>query len=168
MLDLAAGFADRGHRVAHQKIDAGCFAELDQLACEAVGIARFVFSGVCGAGQARPHMRQSGLDLDSLVSRDHQPLATEGAHLFARLQRAFELFLVGVEMQDALRALVVSDAGLAPQRLQHVAAVGAEPHDLFDVVSGARWRAFAQELQTPQPLAHVGANAKEQWRVFLA
>jgi hypothetical protein len=36
-----------------------------------------------------------------------------------------------------------------------------------DVVARARGRAFAQELQAPQPLAHVGADAEQQRRVFL-
>jgi hypothetical protein len=71
-------------------------------------------------------------------------------------------------VQDALRALVVGDAGVAAQLLQHVAAVGAQAHDLLDVVARARRRAFAQELQAPQPLPHVGADAEQQRRVFLA
>jgi hypothetical protein len=35
-------------------------------------------------------------------------------------------------------------------------------------VAGARRRAFTQELKAPEPLAHVRADAKEQWGVFLA
>ena len=40
-------------------------------------------------------------------------------------------------------------------------------HDLLDVVARARRRALAQELQAPEPLAHVGAQAEQQRRVFL-
>jgi hypothetical protein len=46
------------------------------------------------------------------------------------------------------------------------AAVGAQAHDLLDVVARAGRRAFAQELQAPQPLPHVGAHAEQQRRVF--
>ena len=71
-------------------------------------------------------------------------------------------------MQNTLRALVVMQARGAAQLLQHAAAVGAQAHDLPNVVAGARGGAFAQELQAPEPLAHVGPNAKQQRRVFFA
>ena len=71
-------------------------------------------------------------------------------------------------MQDALRALVVLQARAAAQLLQSVAAICAEPHDLLDVVPGSCRRAFAHELQTPEPLPHVGADAEQERRVFFA
>ena len=71
-------------------------------------------------------------------------------------------------MQDALRALVVFDIAFAAQSLQRVAAVGAQAHDLLNIVARACGRAFAHERQAPQPLAHVGADAEQQRRVFLA
>jgi hypothetical protein len=59
-------------------------------------------------------------------------------------------------------------ASFAAQLLQRLAAVGAQAHDLLDVVARARRRAFAQELQAPEPLAHVCPDAEEQRRIFLA
>lgn len=113
-------------------------------------------------------MGEGGLDLHGLVGRDHLAFATQCAHLLGGLEGAVELILRRIEVQDALRALVVLEAGVGTQLLQHLAAVGAQAHDLLDVVPGARRRAFAQELQAPEPLAHVGADAKEQRSVFLA
>jgi len=71
-------------------------------------------------------------------------------------------------VQDALCALVVLDASGRAQLLQRVAAVGAQAHDLLDVVARTRGCAVAQEGQAPQPLPHVGAQTEEQGRIFLA
>lgn len=110
----------------------------------------------------RADVGECGLQPHGLVGADHAALAAQGAHLLGGGERGIELPGARVEMQDALRALVVLDARIAAQLLQRVAAVGAQAHDLLDVVPRARRRAFAQELQAPQPLAHVGAQAKEQ------
>jgi hypothetical protein len=69
-------------------------------------------------------------------------------------------------MQNALRALVVVDAGVAAQLLQHLAAVGAEAHDAFDVAPRPGGGAFAQELERPEPLAKVGAQPKQEWGIL--
>jgi hypothetical protein len=100
---------------------------------------------------------QGRFDLHCLVGRDHLPLAAQCAHLFGRLQRAVELLLRRIEVQDALRALVIAEAGIAAQLLQRVAAVGAQAHDLLDVVARARRRAFAQELE---PQSHWRMSAR--------
>ena len=164
----AARFAQRGDGVAHQELHAIGLTARHQFARKAVRVARFVFRRVGGAGQLRADVPQRGLDAHRFVGRDHAPVATQRAHLGGRPLGAIELLLVRVEMQDALRALVVVDAGVAPQRLQRVAAVGAQAHDLLDVVACARRRAFTQELQAPQPLPHVGTDAEQQRCVFLA
>ena len=113
-------------------------------------------------------MAQAGLDLHRFVGTDHAAMAAQFAHLFGRGECGVELFGAGVEMQNALGALVVLQLGALAQLLQRVAAVAAEAHDLLDVVARAGGRAFAQKLQTPQPLAGVGAQAEQQRRIFLA
>jgi hypothetical protein len=127
-----------------------------------------VFGRVGGAGQLRADVAQGRLELHCVVRRDHAAVAAQRAHLRGRRFRAIELFLAGVEMQDALCPLVVGNVARLAQLLQRVAAVGAQAHDLRDVVPRARRRALAQEAQAPQPLAHVGTHAEEQRRVFLA
>jgi len=102
------------------------------------------------------------------AGRNHLALAAQLAHLLRGRFRRIELFLAGIEVQNALRALVVFKTQIAAQRLQSVAAVGAQAHDVPNVVARARRRAFAQKLQAPQPLAHVCAQAKEQRRIFAA
>jgi hypothetical protein len=109
-----------------------------------------------------------GFEPDCLVGRDHAPVAAQFAHLCGRCFGTVELLAAGVEVQDALGALVVLDADVAAQGLQRVAAVGAQAHDLFDVVACAGRCAFTQELQAPQPLPHVGPDAEQQRRIFLA
>ncbi len=154
--------------MAHQEAHAVVLATLHEFAREAVGVTRFVLGGVGCAGQLWADVAQRGLDGHRLVGRDHAPVAAQLAHLRGRRRGGVEFLAAGVEVQDALRALVVGDAALAPQLLQRRAAVGAQAHDLTDVVPRARRRALAQELQAPQPLAQVGAQAKQQRRVFLA
>jgi hypothetical protein len=139
-----------------------------ELAGEAVGVAGLVFGGVGGAGQLRPDVAQRRLDLHRLVGRDHAAVAAQRAHLRGRCFGAVELFLAGVEVQDALGALLVLQAELAAHLLQRLAAVGAQAHDLLDVVPRARGGALAKEAQAPQPLLRVGAQAEEQRCVFLA
>jgi len=81
-------------------------------------------------------------------------------------QGAFEFPFVRIKMQDALRALVIRNPGFAAQSLEHLPAVGSQFHDLFDVVARTSGRALAEELEHPEPLAQVGADAKEQGRIF--
>ena len=71
-------------------------------------------------------------------------------------------------MQDALRPLVVIQPGGGAQLLKRLAAVSAQADNLLDVVARASRRAFPQELQAPQPLPLVRAQAKQQRRIFLA
>jgi len=71
-------------------------------------------------------------------------------------------------VQNALSALVVVDARAGAQLLQGIAAVGAQTHDLLDVVARARRGTLAQKLQTPQPLTLIGTQAKQQRGIFLA
>ena len=86
--------------------------------------------------------------------------------MFGGFQRALKLLLARVEMQDALGAVVVFDAGIRAQLLQHAAAVSAQVDDLFDVVAGARWRAFTQKPQAPGPLARISPQPEQQRRIF--
>ncbi len=48
------------------------------------------------------------------------------------------------------------------------AAVGAQSHDLLNIVPRARWRALAYELQAPEPLTHIGADTEKQGCIFFA
>ena len=89
-------------------------------------------------------------------------------HLLGGFERRVKLFGRGVKVQNALCALVVLQAGGGTQLLQHGAAVGAQTHNLLDVVPCACRGAFAHELHAPQPLPHVCPNAKQQRRVFFA
>ena len=68
----------------------------------------------------------------TVIKRRSQP---ERAHLRGGPLGGRELCGARVEVQDALRALVVVDADVAAQLLQHLAAVGAEPHDVLDVAA---------------------------------
>jgi hypothetical protein len=97
-----------------------------------------VFRRVGGTDQLRTNVAQRGFEFHGVIVRDHAPVAAQRAHLCGRGFGAVELLLAGVEMQDALRALVVGNADFAPQLLQRVAAVGAQAHDLLDVVARAR------------------------------
>jgi hypothetical protein len=47
-----------------------------------------------------------------LFGRDHLALTAQCAHLLRRFQRTVELLLRGVEVQDALRALLVGKTGV--------------------------------------------------------
>ncbi len=111
-------------------------------------------------------MGQRRLQLHRRVGRDHAAVAAQFAHQRGWGVGGVEFPGVGVEVQDALGALVVLQAQVGAQLLQHAAAVAAQLHDLADVVAGARGCAFTQELQAPQPLAHVGTQAEQQRRVF--
>ena len=143
-------------------------AQPGQFARELVGVAGLVLGREGSARELRADVGQRGLDAHGLVGADHAALAAQGAHLLGGGQGAVELLLVRIEVQDALRALVVLQAGGGAQLLQRLAAVGAQAHDLFDVVARARRGAVAQKGQAPEPLAHVGAQAEQQRRVFLA
>ena len=168
MVDFAARRAQRRDVRAHLETHAGPLAELGQLAHEQVGIARFVLGRVGGPRQLRADVAQRRFDAHRLVGADDLALAAQLAHLFGRAERAVEFLGVGIEMQDALRALVVLDAGVAAQLLQRAAAVGAQADDLPDVVARALGRAVAQEGQPPEPLAHIGTQAEQQRCVLLA
>ena len=168
VVDAASHFTQCGDVVAHAELHARRLAQLGQLARELVGIARFVLGRVGGARQLWADVGQRWFKAHGLVGADDLALAAQLAHLLGRGQRAVEFLLVGIEVQDALRALVVLDAGGRAQLLQRVAAVGAQAHDLLDVVARARWRAVTQKGQAPQPLAHVGADAEQQGRILLA
>ena len=168
MVDAATHFAQRSDVVPQAELHARRLAQLGQLARELVGVAGFIFGREGGARQLRADVGQRRLDAHGLVGADDLALAAQRAHLLGRGQRAVKLLLVGIEVQDALRALVVLDARGRAQLLQRVAAVGAQAHDLLDVVARARRRAVAQKGQAPQPLAHVGADAEQQGRIFLA
>ena len=168
MVDAAARFAQRRDVVAHAKLHARRLAQPGQFARELVGVAGLICRGEGGTRQLRADVGERGLDAHRLVGADHLALAAQGAHLLGGGQGAVELLGAGVEVQDALRALVVLDAGGGAQLLQRVAAVGAQAHDLLDVVARARRGAFAQERKAPEPLAHVGAQAEQQRRILLA
>ena len=157
-----------GDVLAQAELHTGLCTQIGQLADEQVGVARFIFGRKGGARQLGADMGQGWFDAYGLVGADHLAFAAQLAHLLCGAERAVKFLLVGIEMQDALGALVVLDAGVAAQLLQGRTAVGAQAHDLLDVVACARRRAFAQELQAPEPLAQVGAHAKQQGRIFLA
>ena len=93
VLDLTTRLAQSGDRVAHQKLHARRLAELHQLACEAIGVARFVFSGVRRAGELRANVAQRGFEFHSFVRADDLPLAPQRAHLLCGRKRRVELFL---------------------------------------------------------------------------
>ena len=152
--------------MAHQEFDAARFAKPAKGQRELACIARFVFSRKCRASQLRPDRAQRGLKPHRFISRHHQALAAKFAHLFGGLQSGFKLLLAGIEMQDALGAVVVGNARVSAQLLQHAAAVGAQIDDLPDVVARAGRGAFTQKLQTPRPLARVGAQPEQQRCVF--
>ena len=166
MVDGATDRAQCGDGVAHQEPHAIGLAAPDEFAREAVGVARLVLGGVGGTGQMRPDVAQRGFQAHGFVGRDHAPVAAQRPHLRGRGFGAVELLLAGVEVQDALGTFVVGQAQVTAQLLQRVAAVGAQAHDLLDVAARACRRAFAQELQPPQPLAHVGTDAEQQRRIF--
>jgi hypothetical protein len=65
------------------------------------------------------------------------------------LAGAVELLLRAEQLQRALHALVVLDAGVGAQRLQAIAAVFGQPHHaaLVDLVAGLR--AVAQHRRSP-------------------
>ncbi len=109
---------------------------------------------------------QGGFDRNRLVRRQQPTLASKLLHQADRALRGVEFPLRGVEVQDALGPLVVLDARLAAQRLQGVAAVGAQADDLADVVARACGQAFAQEAQPPQPLQPVRPQPEQQRRVL--
>ncbi len=172
MVDMAAGArasgAQRRHVVALAELHARGGGDACQLAREEVGVARFILGRIGGARYLPAHMGQGRLQAHGFVGIDQAAVAAQGLHLLGGLERALELAGVRIEVQDALHALLVLDAGVRPQLLQGLAAVGAQAHDLLDVVARARGRAVAQEGQAPEPLAHVGAQAEQQGGVLPA
>ena len=82
-------------------------------------------------------MGQGRLQAHGFVGVDQAAVAAQGLHLLGGLESALELAGVRVEVQDALHALLVLDAGVRPQLLQGLAAVGAQANDLPDALS--RW-----------------------------
>ena len=110
MVDATACFSQRRDVVAHAELDAIGHAARGQFAGEPVGIARFVFGGVGGTGELRANVAQRGLQPYRFVGRNHLAFAAQLAHLLRGRFRCIELFLAGIEVQDALRALVVLQA----------------------------------------------------------
>ena len=110
--------------------------------------------------------RRAGSIRQGLVDGDQAAVAAERAHLRCGSLGGRELRGARIEMQDALRALVVIDADVAAQLLQHLAAVGAEPDDVLDVAAGPPRRALAQERERPEPLMQIRAGPEQQRRVF--
>ena len=78
----------------------------------------FIFAVKGGARQLRADVGQGRFDAYGLVGADDLAFAAQLAHLLCGAERAVKFLLVGIEMQDALGALVVLDAGVAAQLLQ--------------------------------------------------
>ena len=79
---------------------------------------------------------------------------------------AVELRLGAKELQRALRALVVADAGLRAQLLQAVAAVFGQTHHAALVHFVARGRAVAQHRDAPAHQVEVDVGADHQRAVL--
>ena len=69
-----------------------------------------------GAGQPRADVSQRGLDAHRLVGRDHPPVAARLSQLCGSRLGAVEFLPPGVDVQHALGALDLGDAGVASAR----------------------------------------------------
>ncbi len=125
VLELARRSTQCSDGMTHEEAHAVRLAVLDELAREPVRVAGFVLRRIRSARELRRDVAQRRLDRQGLVDSDQAAVAAERAHLRCGSLGGRELCGARIEMQDALRALVVVDADVAAQLLQHLAAVGA-------------------------------------------
>ena len=113
-------------------------------------------------------MRQRRLERDHLLRCLRHALAAEFGHQLYSLERGIELRALGVEVQDAARAVIIVNAGFGAQRLEQRTAVERQAQYPDDVAARARRQAFEQKPHAPAPLREVGAQPEQQRRVFAA
>ena len=87
-------------------------------------------------------------------------------HESGRLAGRLEFRALRVVLEDAARRLLVGDARLGAQRLEHAPAVQRHGEDLRGVLARAPRGAFVEEAQAPRPLRRVRPEAKEERRIL--
>ena len=140
--------------------------DLGQRLGELQAIARLVTRQAQRADKLVLHPGQRGLVLQIAAAaqqfKGHAVLLKD----FNVLGRAVQLFLGAEQLQRALHALVVGDAGVSAQGDQAIAAVLGQPHHSRLVDAVARLGAVAQHLGAPTPHRPIQHRLDDQRAVL--
>ncbi|CFM34232.1 Uncharacterised protein [Bordetella pertussis] len=140
---------------------------LGQLQGEAPAIAGFVVGQAQAAGQLVQRARQRRLGGGQAVAVEQ---FVRHAALFEHgdvAPRGFHLRGGAEQLQRALGALLVLDAGIGAQGAQAVAAVFGQAQHAFLVDAVAAGRAIGQHRRQPAPLVETAVGADGQRRMLL-
>src|SRR6266850_3794813 len=137
-------------------------AEIGQTPGKKPRIAALVGGRVGAAHQPGYRMLERRLDRKALLRRLDLRIHALSSELLGLSFRAFEFADVLVQVQDAPCLKIVTNARIAAQLAQLLAAVPRESKSGFGVAAGPTRQTFKEEAHAPKPLGEVGAWSEEQ------
>ena len=140
-------------------------AHLRQTLRELESIAAFIVRGISRAGDIATALGKGRLNGNDFVGIDHPAIAAVFPHQFGDRNGGVEFPAVAIEMQDALAALVVTQAFIRPYFLNETAAFHRQLDDCRGMLCGAVRQAVDHEFRNPKPLMNVHARPEQQRRV---
>ena len=164
----AAAFGDQAFdALAEAEIHAQPARDVGQRAREQVAVTGFVVRQAQAAGQQVARARERRFDRRQLAAVEqlvgHAALFEHGDVAL----HAVELRLRAKELQRALGAVLVADAGVGAQRAQAVAAVFGHAHHAFLVDRVALGRAVLQHRRHPAQLEQRSVGPDRERRMLL-